>query len=507
MRFVNAYQAFAVLRVVLVLLLSAVFAWLAAGRPLTPRFRAVVFALLAVAALAYPNFGVFHPNHYRHIHYWDVYHYFMGAKYFPELGYSRLYEATYVAGRELGAFGGVQAVRDLTTYRFRDPATIDAAAVRERFTPERWQAFKRDLIVIASRIKEWPGPLLDRGYNDPPPRALLLHLLVRWVPATPVTLTVLTAIDYVLVLGALAAVWWAFGPIPAALAFASLWLSFFARFDFIGGSLLRWDWIAALLVGVAALARGAGITAGVCLAYAALARIFPILFLLPLAIKLLGRRSPPAGVLRTLGGATMVIVVVVGLLLAAGEDRTSAREYLAKIRLHSQDVAANSVGLGSLLAFHAAPWSLNPDGSVLVVDTAVAAAAPPPWLVRAVAAAYLLLAVPLIRRAAPVTSLMYAVPLVFWGLSPTGYYYSFLVLLVLLPWHGGLPDRVRLLEMALLTAVMAVVHAFEVVSADMIPLYYQASIALAVFFVLWLGFEYARLAAPADAVTPSTRLR
>lgn len=138
---------------------------------------------------------------------------------------------------------------------------------------------------------------------------------------------------------------------------------------------------------------------------------------------------------------------------------------------------------------------------------AAAAAAPPPWLVRTVAAAYLLLAVPLIRRATPVTSLMYAVPLIFWGLSPTSYYYSFLVLLVLLPWQAGLPDRVRLLEMVLLTAVMAAVHAFEVVSADLIPLYYQASIALAVFFVLWLGFEYARLAATGDAVTPSAKLR
>ncbi len=507
MRFVNAYQAFAALRVVLVLLLGAVFVWLAAGRPLTSRLRAGVFGLLAVAALAYPNFGVFHPNHYRHIHYWDVYHYFVGAKYFPELGYSRLYEATYVAGRELGAFGGLQALRDLTTYRFRDPATIDAAAVRGRFTSERWQAFKRDLAVIGSRIQEWPGPLLDRGYNDPPPRALLLHLLVRWVPATPVTLTLLTSIDYALMLGALVAVWRAFGPIPAALAFASLWLSFFARFDFIGGSLLRWDWLVALLLGVAALARGAGITAGICLAYAALARIFPILFLLPLAIKLLRRRSPDTAVRRTLGAAAAVIIVVVGLVAAAGEDRTSAREYLTKIRLHSQEAAANSVGLGSLLVFHAAPWTLNPDGSVFVGADAAAAAAPTPWLVRAVAAAYLLLAVPLIRRATPVTSLMYAVPLIFWGLSPTGYYYSFLVLLVLLPWQGGLPDRVRLLEMVLLTAVMAAVHAFEVASADLIPLYYQASIALAVFFVLWLGFEYARLAAPGDAVTPSARPR
>jgi hypothetical protein len=484
-----------------------VFVWLAAGRPLTRGVRVVVFALLAAAALAYPNFGVFHPNHYGHIHYWDVYHYFMGAKYFPELGYARLYEATYVAGREMGAFGDATKIRDLTTYQFRAVATIDAAAVRARFSPARWGAFKRDLAFLGNRIREWPGPLLDRGYNDPPPRALLLHLLVRWVPATPVTLTLLTSIDYVLLVVAFVVVWRAFGPIPAALAFASLWLSFFARFDFIGGSLLRWDWLAALLLGMAALARGRGATAGACLAYAALARIFPLAFLLPLGIKWVQSRARDAVLTRALVAAVAVVLVVVTVLLAAGEDRTSTRAYLAKIRLHSQEAAANSVGLGPLLVFHAVPWTLNPDGTVFVSDTDAMAATPASWIVPTVSAVYLLLALPLILRASPLTSVMYAVPLLFWALAPTGYYYTFLVLLVLLPWKDGLPDRVRLLEMALLTGVMAVIYASEAASPDLIPLYYQASKTMAGYFVLWLGFEYARLAMAGAAATPPAALR
>jgi hypothetical protein len=195
------------------------------------------------------------------------------------------------------------------------------------------------------------------------------------------------------------------------------------------------------------------------------------------------------------------MLVVIGLLAAAGEARTFAREYLGKILVHSQEVASNSVGLRSLLVFGAAPWALTADGNVVVTAVETDAAAPAPWVVPAAAGVYLLLAVPLIRRATPLTSLMYAVPLIFWGLAPTGYYYSFLVLLVLLPWRDGLPDRVRLLEMILLTAVMAVIHAFEVVSPDLIPLYYQASIAMAVFFVLWLGFEYARLALDRGEIT------
>ena len=96
----SPYQLFRLGRLLLLMLLGAVFLALARGRPLSRRFRFVVLALLAISALGYVNFGFFHPGR-GHVHYWDAFHYFMGAKYLPELGYSKLYEATYVAGREL----------------------------------------------------------------------------------------------------------------------------------------------------------------------------------------------------------------------------------------------------------------------------------------------------------------------------------------------------------------------------------------------------------------------
>ena len=109
--------------------------------------------------------------------------------------------------------------------------------------------------------------------------------------------TALSSVDYLLLAVAFVAVRWAFGELPAALAGAFFFLSSLARFDFIGGSILRWDWIAALLAGLSLFARGRGIAAGVLLGYAVLARIFPLLFLLPLAVKwlqgrLAGARDP-----------------------------------------------------------------------------------------------------------------------------------------------------------------------------------------------------------------------
>ena len=94
---------------------------------------------------------------------------------------------------------------------------------------------------------------------------------------------------------------------------------------------------------------------------------------------------------------------------------------------------------------------------------------------------------------------MYAatwVPLVFCALSPAGYYYSFLVLLVLLPWHDGAAHPVRLVAMGFLAFVGAAGYAFELTSWEFLPLFYKASIQLGIFLLFWLVFEYIRLAMP-----------
>ncbi len=249
---------------------------------------------------------------------------------------------------------------------------------------------------------------------------------MRWcarLPATALTVTLLVSIDYVLLIVAFALVWRAFGEIPTALALSFFALSFFARFDYIGGSILRWDWIDALLVGAAALVRGHGATAGALLSYAALARIFPVLFLLPLLIKWAQGRwrgSSDATVASCFrAGLAAMLLGSVAVLATAGL-REQTFDFVSKIRRHAEDPFVNSVGLGSLLVFGRAPWSVNPDGTVFVTAEAVTAARLARFLVPLVSAAYLALALPLSLRARVSESLMYAVPLIFCALSPTG---------------------------------------------------------------------------------------
>jgi hypothetical protein len=492
------YQVFSVGRVVVLLALAALFLALATGRARSRALRIVVVGLVVAAAVSYPNFGFFHEHgdRHRHIHLWDTYHYFMGAKYLPELGGGGLYEATYVAGRQLGAFADVTAVRDLATYARRDPRSIDASAVIARFSPPRWAAFKDDLRFFLAHIRQWPLPLNDHGYNDSPPRAWLLHAIVRSVPATSMTLTVLTSLDYVLIVGACVVVASIFGPLPAALAFAFLALNPLARFDFIGGSLLRWDWIAALLVGVAAFARGMGRTAGVFLGYAILARIFPVLFVLPLAVKWVqgrckGSADPVVG--RTLAATAGVVGVVLAGFLVWPDTRALLVDYVPRISRHAQTIAANAVGLTPLIVFNTTTWGMHADGSMYIPEAVARAARPAPWVTALATALCGLAALPLVLRARPLESMMYAAPLVFCAFATSGYYYAFLVLLILLPWSRGQASRMSLIEMGLLTATMAATEVFTLTASDMLTAFNAASIQLALFFLCWLACGYLRV--------------
>src|SRR5262249_47791353 len=161
---------------------------------------------------------------------------------------------------------------------------------------------------------------------------------------------------------------------------------------------------------------------------------------------------PDATLTRCVISAAALLLVVGVALTLAGAPLSS--DYAAKIGVHQEHPAINAVGLGSLIIYNTAPWGVLPDGTAYVEQHAAFAARPAPWVTPLAGAFYLLIALPLILRSRPLASMMYAVPLIFLLLSPTGYYYSFLVLLVLLPWEQGQVSRISLLQMAVLTALM-----------------------------------------------------
>ena len=74
-----------------------------------------LLGVMAVVALAaYTNFGHFHGGGL--VHHWEQFHYFLGSKYFPEVGYDGIYAASVAAERELDRGQRIQShVRDLRT--------------------------------------------------------------------------------------------------------------------------------------------------------------------------------------------------------------------------------------------------------------------------------------------------------------------------------------------------------------------------------------------------------
>lgn len=121
---------------------------------------ALLLALGLLAGLCWWNLGLFHRD--RYVHEWDTYHYYMGAKYFPEIGYARLYLCTVVADAQEGRLDPTsdRTARDLETNRLVSAQILAGEPERciRHFAPERWEAFKTDLNWFREHMGAGAGP-------------------------------------------------------------------------------------------------------------------------------------------------------------------------------------------------------------------------------------------------------------------------------------------------------------------------------------------------------------
>jgi hypothetical protein len=349
-----------------------------AGRPVRERRkRAVGLALGAAAAAAYFAGAAF--SYRAGFHVWDQYHYFVGSRYFRELGYDGLYRCSAVAMDDLGrvitpgALTGLPTTIDLRAEvrapgrLIRNlgvdnelvpvaPALADAAACRGRFSGERWAAFKADVrfFRLAAGPDDWARMQRDHGYNPPPGWTLAGGLIANLRPAGPVWQVVLGLLDVALLLGMLGAVWWAFGWRAAAVAAVFWGTQAFSPFYWTGGGFLRQDWLFwTVLAACLGRKRRYGLS-GAALAYAALLRIFPVLFALGWAVSALGHlrrtgRLAPAHRRILLGAATAAAFIVPAGAAVAGTGAWAAF-YHHTIQVHGSTPLTNNMGLPVVLA-------------------------------------------------------------------------------------------------------------------------------------------------------------
>jgi len=128
------------------------------------------------------QFGLF--AGYWSIHYHDAAHYFLGAKYAPELGYTRLYDclATAAWQEQRWPSDARQPVRDLRSNKLRSLSETlnNGSLCTTGFTPSRWADFRRDVVFFQSQLHPaaWGALLTDHGYNATPVWTWLLRTTV-----------------------------------------------------------------------------------------------------------------------------------------------------------------------------------------------------------------------------------------------------------------------------------------------------------------------------------------
>jgi hypothetical protein len=336
-------------------------AWLRrAGRPDAQRApRDAALATLAFAALLGSwNFLRFHHPGFVHA---DLVPYVLGTKYFPELGYNRLYECIALADREAGLGERVarRVLTDLETYELRDARAVlaDPGRCRRGFAPERWAAFRRDVDWFRGVFtpEGWEGLQRDHGFNATPVWAALGGLLAAG-PVSEAQVLALASLDVALDLAAFAALAWGFGWRAAAVALVYWGTTRLSGFDWTGGAFLRHDWLAAMLVGLACLRRGFPFAAGLLFGTAALLRAAPVVLLLgPALATLVGwlrtrRLAPGRETVRlALGALAAAALLLPASALAVGAG--AWRGFAQNLAHHRAVPASNTLGLATALSF------------------------------------------------------------------------------------------------------------------------------------------------------------
>jgi hypothetical protein len=320
--------------------------------------RRLCIGLLVLASLAWFQFGRFISG--TPLHYWDMFHYFMGSKYFEETGYFDLYRCGAKAEREAGNDAEVDktTIRDLETNDAYpgEWTRTEEGRCRPHFSEARWSSFRADIqafhgIFLGHKV---PDAFGDHGFNATPPNAVWLRMWTHGVSASRAHLIALTMIDSVALVLSVAAIYWGFGPLAATVAAVALGVGSFWSFHWVGGTLGRHVWLAWCALGFALLAKKRFFGGGAALTVAGLLRLFPFGFLggaiLWAIVKSVRERRVDADGKRLIAGAAIAFTLGNAVTVAAAGTH-SYREFARVFDRHSHTPSGNQLGLITLLAY------------------------------------------------------------------------------------------------------------------------------------------------------------
>jgi hypothetical protein len=259
-----------------------------------PCIRWTVTTTLAIAAalsflsffnLGAPQFRDHKANQPLFVHNFDMRVYYPVAKYFKELRYSGLYQASVAAyvyddpSVSIDSLNNVE-LRDLRNHRITRVEQVKQQImdIPKRFSPERWEAFKTDMRYFRQTmgVNDYLGSMKDHGGNATPFWAAIAHIIFAGTVASNSTLTLGAMLDPIMLIIAFVAIWRSFGVRTSLMSVVVFGANDFYMFGSNwAGATLRHDWMVYLALGLCALRTKRWTLGGVFLTMAAAIRVFP----------------------------------------------------------------------------------------------------------------------------------------------------------------------------------------------------------------------------------------
>jgi hypothetical protein len=413
-----------------------------------PRVRNTIFGVMGVLAFCtYFNFGAFHFSNFVHGH--DTFHYYIGSKYFKELSYDRLYECVAIADSEEPGLRRRVELRKITNlYSNAVETTTDILAHPERckshFTTERWEAFKHDLRYLRTleSARRWDDAQLDHGYNGTPVWNIMGTILSNTAPASRMQILILDSVDCLLVIFLSLMIWWAFGWRVLTVALLAFATNHPGRWAWTGGSLLRWDWLFWMGASVCLAKKQRHFSAGMCLAYSTLLRIFP-LFLFVAPVLAMGyhyfkHRQLERRFLRFFMGAAVAVALLLPISIVTAGGINAYPAFVHNTLKHQSTPLTNYMGLRTVVNYRPSevgrlmvndrlvdPWSRWKDARIKSFREARP-------LYFGIVICYLVIMGLAVRKSDPWEAIALSTTFIFFGVELTNYYYSFLIVVGLL---------------------------------------------------------------------------
>lgn len=333
------------------------------------RTKAMIVLAVLFSFAVFHNFGAPHLGG-SYVQYGDMFHYYLGAKYFKELGYYDLYNAVIAADTEQdNALARLPFYTDLKTYQNtqRETALRSIERVKNLFSEKRWNEFKYDVSFFkkATGMPRSPGLLvlvMDHGYNASPVSTVILSILTNVIPVTQVRL--LAVLDVLLAVIMIVLVFLTFGFDMGGLFSVYFFVNILNDHGSISGAFLRYDWLFYIVVAVCLLEKGRYASSSFFLTLSAVMKVFPAMLFYGIGVTIFQKVKTT----RTFDKKYIRFILTAGVTGLAlfflpavyfGSVLQPWKSFSTNMALHDSGVYVNHIGLRGIVLFETSHLSLK----------------------------------------------------------------------------------------------------------------------------------------------------